>query len=46
MTGETTPERRPGDRHEQGDELHSAPPQENGPSPFNDGPELLRDTHC
>jgi hypothetical protein len=30
------------------DHDHSVTPpsQQNGPSPFNDGPELLRDNHC
>lgn len=46
MAGESDSERRPGDGHEQGDDFRSAPPQENSPSPFNDGLELIRDTHC
>jgi hypothetical protein len=46
MAGESNSERRPGDGHEQGDDFRSAPPQENSPSPFNDGLELIRDTHC
>lgn len=46
MAGESNSGRRPGDGHEQDDDFHSAPPQENSPSPFNDGPELLRDVNC
>jgi hypothetical protein len=46
MARENNSERRPGDGHEQGDDCHSAPPHENSPSPFNDGPELIRDINC
>jgi hypothetical protein len=45
MAGESNSERRPGDGNEQGSDFHSAPPQENSPSPFNDGPELIRDVN-
>jgi hypothetical protein len=46
MAGESDSERSPRDGREESNEFDSAPAQQNGPSPFNDGPELIRDTHC
>jgi hypothetical protein len=46
VTNESNSERGPSDGREQGQDFHSVRPQENGPSPFNDGPELIRDIHC
>jgi len=46
VTSESNSERGPSDGREQGQDFHSVRPQENGPSPFNDGPELIRDIHC
>jgi hypothetical protein len=47
MANETASEPRLNDAREP-DHDHSvtSPSQQNSPSPFNDGPELLRDNHC
>jgi hypothetical protein len=51
MASESPSERRPNEEREQGNNFHSTTPltplsQQNGPSPFNDGPELIRDNNC
>ncbi|HVX77900.1 MAG TPA: hypothetical protein VHB49_17335 [Bradyrhizobium sp.] len=48
MASESSAERRPDQGREPENDFHSATPpsQQNGPSPFNDGPELIRDNHC
>lgn len=45
---EDTLDRRTTERREPTNNSHSVTPpsQQNGPSPFNDGPELIRDNHC
>jgi hypothetical protein len=47
MANQNAAERPAGRRQKDGD-FHSATPpsRPNGPSPFNDGPELIRDNHC
>ena len=47
MASENSAEHRPIDEREPDHDQSVTPPsQQNGPSPFNDGPELLRDNHC
>jgi len=48
IMAEDTSGRRANEEHERTNDPQSAPPpsQQNGPSPFNDGPELIRDNHC
>jgi hypothetical protein len=48
MASENASDRRPDAGPKQGKDFHPATPpsQQNGPSPFNDGPELIRGNHC
>jgi hypothetical protein len=48
MASEDASNRQPDDGREQDNDVPSATPpsQQNGPSPFADGPELIRDNHC
>jgi hypothetical protein len=48
MASENAAERGPSDERKQDDGLDSvtSPSQQNGPSLFHDGPELIRDNHC
>jgi len=48
IMAEDTLDRRTTERREPTNDSHSVTPpsQQNGPSPFNDGPELIRDNHC
>jgi len=48
IMAEDTSRRRADDGRERTSNPHSSTPpsQQNGPSPFNDGPELIRDNHC
>ena len=48
IMAEDTSGRRANEEHERTNDPQSAPPpsQQNGASPFNDGPELIRDNHC
>ncbi len=48
MMSEDTSHRAPPDGRKEDSDFHATrtPSQQNGPSPLNDGPELLRDNHC
>jgi hypothetical protein len=47
MATDDASKRRTSDGRGQDHDFHSAPPsQQNGPSPFSDGPELIRGNHC
>ena len=48
MASEDTAEPALDERGETDRDFHSATPpsHRSGPSPFNDGPEMLRDNHC
>jgi hypothetical protein len=48
MMAEDTPDRRANEQREPTHDSRSVTPasRPNGPSPFNDGPELIRDNHC
>jgi hypothetical protein len=48
IMAEDTRDRRATEQREPTNDSHSGTPasQSKGPSPFNDGPELIRDNHC
>jgi hypothetical protein len=48
IMAEDTRDRRATEQREPTNDSHSVTPapQPKGPSPFNDGPELIRDNHC